>query len=274
LTAASILDKAGALMTDFATLTALRPLTENRFAIDVPDGWQQGRGAFGGFGLACLVRAMETPERNAERPLRTLNAELCGPLLPGPAEIAVEVLRRGAGMTTVTARIVQDGSVVTHASALLGRAREDRSYDGLSAPNLRDSGVLLASQGPWPPFTRFFEYRINGAMPFSGIDVAQVENWVRLRDPGQTFDVAHVTALADATWPALFSIMSDVRPMSTISFTLQLFGPWDGLRTDAPVYHRSRVLWARDGHAAEMRELWTEDGRLLAINHQTFATIR
>jgi acyl-CoA thioesterase len=261
-------------MTDFATLTAIRPLAENKFAIEVPDGWQQGRGAFGGFGLACLVRAMETTERSADRPMRTLNAELCGPLLPGPAEIAVEVLRRGAGMTTVTARTVQDGSVVAHASALLGRSREDRTHDGLSAPDLRASGRMLVRDSLPPPFARFFEYRIVGALPFSGGDVAQVENWVRLREPGPTFDAAHVTALADATWPALFSIMTDIRPMSTIAFTLQLFGPWDGLRTDAPIYHRSRVLWARDGHAAEMREIWTEDGRLVAINHQTFATIR
>jgi acyl-CoA thioesterase len=261
-------------MTDFATLTAIRPLAENKFAIEVPDGWQQGRGAFGGFGLACLVRAMETTERSTDRPLRTLNAELCGPLLPGAAEIAVEVLRRGAGMTTVTARIVQDGSVVAHASGLLGRSREDRTYDGLSVPNLGVSGCLFEMQVPWPAFARFFEYRNVGAVPFSGSDVAQVENWVRLREPGPTFDAAHVTALADATWPALFPAMTEVRPMSTIAFTLQLFGPWDGLRTDAPIYHRSRVLWARDGHAAEMREIWTEDGRLLAINHQTFATIR
>lgn len=261
-------------MTDFATLTAVRPLTERTFAIDVPDGWQQGRGAFGGFGVACLVRALEAAESIEERPLRTLNAELCGPLMPGHAEITVEILRKGAGMTTAAARTVQEGTVVAHAVALLGRAREGQPYDGLSRPDLQAAGTVMMPDGPLPPFARFFEYRNIGAWPFTGHDVAQVDTWVRMREPGKTFDTAHVAALADATWPAMFPTLTTFQRMSTISFMLQTFGPWDGLGTDASIYHRGRVLWARDGHAAEMREIWSEDGRLLALNQQTFASTK
>jgi Thioesterase-like superfamily len=261
-------------MTDFATLSAIEPIGEGRFAIDVPDGWQQGRGAFGGFGVACLVRAMETVEPNGERPLRNINAELCAPLLVGRAEIHVEVLRRGAGMTTVTARTIQGGEVVAHATGLMGKSREGETYDGLSAPDLNVSGLLLDHNGPWPRFTQFFEYRNVGALPFTGSDVAQVDTWVRLRVPGKTFDTAHVAALADATWPAMFPLQTIVRPMSTISFTLQTFGSWEGMRPDAPIYHRGRVFWARNGHAAEMREIWSEEGKLLALNQQTFATTK
>lgn len=259
-------------MTDFATLSAVVPIGDGKFAIDVPDGWQQGRGAYGGYGIACLTRALETVESTSERPLRSLNAELCAPLMPGRAEISIEVLRRGSGMTTVLARTVQEGTVVAHATALLGRARTGQPYDGLSAPNFQQPYVVMPQEGPWPRFTRFFEFRIVGAVPFSGSDAAQVETWVRMREPGKTFDTPQLVALADATWPAIFSHLTTVQPMSTISFMLQAFGPWDGLRPDAPIYHRSRVLWARDGHSAEVREIWSEDGRLLALNHQTFAT--
>lgn len=263
-------------MTDFATATAVRPIAENKFSIEVPDGWQQGRGAFGGFGLACLVRAIESAESIAERPLRTLNAELCGPLMAGSAEIHIEVLRRGAGMTTISARTIQDGTVVAQATGLLGRAREGQSYDGLSKPDLQAPGTLMVmeGEGPWPRFARFFEFRNIGALPFSRSELAHVDTWVRMRSPGKTFDTAHLVGLTDATWPAMFPVTTVVRPMSTISFMLQTFGPWDGLQTDAPIYHRGRVLWARDGHAAEMREIWSADGRLLAINHQTFATTK
>ena len=261
-------------MTDFSTITAIHSIAEGTFVIDVPDGWQQGRGAYGGFGLACLARAIETVESSSERPLRTLNAELCGPLMPGAAEIHVEDLRRGAGMTTVAARTIQNGTVVAHASALLGRTRDGQAYDGLSKPDLAAPGMLMPVEGPWPRFTQFFEYRNVGAWPYSGHDVAQVETWVRMREPGKTFDTAHLMGLADATWPALFPKLTTFQPMSTISFLLQAFGPWDDLRPEAPIYHRARVLWARDGHAAEMREIWSDDGRLLAINHQTFATTR
>lgn len=264
----------GIRMTDFATLSAVHPIAEGKFSIEVPDGWQQGRGAYGGYGIACLTRAMEMAEPSGERPLRTLNAELCGPLMPGRAEISVEVLRRGSGMTTVAARTVHDGTVVAHATALLGRAREGQPYDGLSKPDLQVPGVLMPQEGPYPPFTRFFEYRNIGAWPYSGHDVAQVDTWVRMREPGKTVDTAHLVALADATWPALFPTLTTFQGMSTIAFMFQTFGPWDGLRPEAPIYHRARVLWARDGHAAEVREIWSEDGRLLALNHQTFATTR
>ena len=261
-------------MTDFATLTAIHPLSAGKFSIEVPDGWQQGRGAYGGYGLACLVRAVESVESNDERPLRNLNAELCAPLLPGAAEIQVEVLRRGAGMTTVAARTIQKDGVVAHATALLGKVREGGAYDGLAKPTMDEEGMLLGNFGPRPAFTKFFEYRNIGPLPYTGSKVAQVDTWVRMLVPGKTFDTAHVVGLADATWPAMLPTLTEFQGMSTISFTLQTFGPWNGLRTDAPIYHRARVLWARDGHAAEMREIWTPDGRLLAINHQTFATTR
>lgn len=262
------------LMTDFATLTAVHPIAEGKYSIEVPDGWQQGRGAYGGYGIACLVRALETTESTDERPLRNLNAELCGPLMPGRAEIHVEVLRRGAGMTTVAARTIQNDGIVAHATALLGRAREGRGYDGLAKPNFDAEAMLVGDIGGRPRFTQFFEYRNVGALPYTGHEAAQVDVWVRMLVPGKTFDTAHVVGLTDATWPATLPTLTTLQPMSTISFTLQTFGPWNGLRTDAPIYHRGRVLWARDGHAAEMREIWTPEGRLLAINHQIFATTK
>lgn len=262
-------------MTDFATLTAIHPIADGRFSMDVPEGWQQGRGAYGGFALACIVRAVETVESVDERPLRALNAELCGPLMPGRAEISIEVLRRGTGLTTVAARTVQDGTVVSHATALLGKARQQgQPYDGLSKPDLAVPGIVMPPEGPWPPFARNFEYSNVGAWPYAGHDVAQVDTWVRMRAPGKTFDTAHLVGIVDATWPALLPKLTEFQPMSTISFALHTFGPWTGLQTDARIYHRAKVLWARDGHASEVREFWSEDGRLLALNYQVFATAK
>ncbi len=42
----------------------------------------------------------------------------------------------------------------------------------------------------------------------------------------------------------------------------------------APIFHCGRGRGARDGYVVELRELWGEDGRLLAFNHQTFAIIK
>jgi hypothetical protein len=78
--------------------SAVTPLGDGRFAADIPDGWQQGRGAFGGLVLAALLRAMEAAEDDRARVTRSLSGELCGPVLPGPVEIVRR--RRCAAATT------------------------------------------------------------------------------------------------------------------------------------------------------------------------------
>jgi len=260
-------------MVDFAALTAPRLVSPGRYALEVPDGWQQGRGAFGGFSLASFVRAMESSEDTLQRPLRSLTAELIAPVLEGPADVIVEPLRRGSGTTTIAARISQAGEIAAHAVGIFARSRDDFRYlesPRPEAPPFSDSPLL---EGLAPPFARYFEYRNLGAPPFAG-QKPEVLTWVRPRFDYPSVDAAFVAALADATWPALFPALREFKIMGTISFMLQLFGPFDGLDPAAPLLHRGRVLAAGGGYSAETRELWTADGRLLCLNHQTFATIR
>lgn len=260
---------------DFLAITTPVSLGDNRFSIDVPDGWQQGRGAFGGYVVAALIRAIESVENTDERPLRALTAELCGPLLTGPATISVEILRRGSGMTTAAARIIQDG-VVAHAVGMMGRSRSDFSYEGIRAPEMPayENTMVLPTIPTAPVFTQFIEYRITKNFPYSGANRAEVETWVKMKNAGLQGDGAYVAAMVDSVWPALTAVMSEPRPMSTVSYTLQLMAPTQKLDPNDPMYFRGTVLSAQEGHSAEMRELWTRDGKLVAINHQTIATIR
>ena len=48
----------------------------------------------------------------------------------------------------------------------------------------------------------------------------------------------------------------------------------DGLDPEAPLLYRATAPVATDGYCLETRELWSEDGRLVAINHQTFVIIQ
>lgn len=263
-------------MTDFSTLITPHPLGSGRFAIDIPDGWQQGRGAYGGIAVALLARAIEAEGAESEpRPLRSLTAELCAPLLVGPASLRVEVLRRGSGMSTLAARIEQDGAVVAHGVGILARTREDVAYVEMVPPRMipwRECAPLPEEVGA--PFGRFFEFRPTGPAPFSGGTEGRAEGWVRLREPGPTRDAAFLGAMADAFWPGVFSRLEGLRPVATVSFTLQIVGSTEGLDPTAPLYHRGRVQASREGYVAELRELWGEDGRLLALNPQTVALIR
>ncbi|HEU4613562.1 MAG TPA: hypothetical protein VFS15_15830, partial [Kofleriaceae bacterium] len=81
-------------------------------------------------------------------------------------------------------------------------------------------------------------------------------------------------ALVDAWWPATMVRTKAPRPLATIAYTLELVDDIAAIDREAPVLYRGTVPVAGDGYFLETRELWSSDGRLLALNHQTFAVIR
>ena len=93
-------------------------------------------------------------EALAERPLRSLTAELCGPVMPGPATISVEPLRRGSGVTTLAARLEQGGEVLAHVVGVFGRPREELTLR-LSYVNFNGAGALTAAESGEPVDANF-----------------------------------------------------------------------------------------------------------------------
>ena len=257
----------------------------------IRDGWRQGRGAFGGLTIAAAVRAIEQRVADPRRKVRTVTAEIPGPTLPGEARFAVDVLRSGNSVTVARAALAQADEVTTHAVAVLAAPREltePPTWRELVAPDAPPwpsvPAVPLDFAGP--EFAQHFEYRIVAGLPFAGArgaaptGPAQTIGWVRAREPGEARDAAFVAALCDAWWPATLVRATAPRPLGTIAYTLEIVEDMTvldregGLDRDAPLLYRGTVPVAGDGYFLETRELWTGDGRLLALNHQTFAVIR
>ena len=279
-------------MSDFTTVTTPTRLGPDLFEARVPDGWQQGRGAFGGLVVAHLVRSIEafargeTPtspppalEATPERSLRSLTAEICGPVLPGPNTIRVERLRTGTGVSTVAARLERDGEVLAHAVGVLGRPRGAATDDFCELPR--------PAMPPWremtpigrnemgPSFARFLEFRPLGPAPFTSSTADTVASgWIRPVEPGPARDSAYVAALADAWWPAVLTRFTAPRPVATVAFTLELLSNLEGLDPEAPLFHSAQAVACRGGYLVEMRQLWGEDGRLIALNQQTIVIIK
>ena len=67
--------------------------------------------------------------------------------------------------------------------------------------------------------------------------------------------------------------MPSPRPIGTVAYQLQVVGSLEGLDPEAPLFHRARALATSEGYSSELRELWGEDGRLVALNQQTFVVI-
>jgi acyl-CoA thioesterase len=261
-------------LSDLSTPT---PTSAGHYALDVPVGWRQGRGAYGGLVISSLVRAIEHAVGDPARTVRSITAELPGPVMAGTAEIAVDILRTGNSLSTARASLSQGGEVKAHIVGVLAATRSGigpLAWQELVRPEVPAWTTIepvVMAEGPWPEFAHNFEYRVVEGMPMSG--ATQSLGWLRSRLPGGLRDVAHIVAVMDAWWPTALCRLPALRPMATIVYSLDVVSGIAGLNPESPMIYRATSPVLADGYCLETRELWGEDGRLIAINHQTFAII-
>jgi acyl-CoA thioesterase len=262
---------------DLRVATRLVQRQAGTFALDVPDGWQQGRGAFGGLVMSALARAAMASEPDRGRVLRSMTGEIVGPVLPGPAELSALALRIGNAVSTWHVQLAQAGEVQAVATIVMGRARgEDQVAISRTPPTMPPWQPLarLYVPGVMPTFLEHFDLRPTAHPPFTGEQEGRAQGWVRTMVRPPSFDAADLIALADAWWPSLFSAMTAPRPMATLGFTLQLLVDPQSLDPELPVFHDGVARAGHEGYVFDHRELWSADGRLVAVNPQTFVVIK
>lgn len=277
---------------DIADVVRAAPVDgSGRFTLDVADGLQQGRGAWGGVATGAMVSAVRQVAPSAELAVRTMSAQLVAPLLVGRTDIGVEVLRRGAATVTAAVRLTDAaGGLVAHGVVVLGAPRAGeaipdgeawRTVDPPAALADGPDAVAVVALGPplAPAFLRHLELRPIAGLPFTGGAGRTVTGWVRPLAPVSQLDAAVVVALADAWWGAIIARLDRPRPVGTLGFTVDLTTDPAQLPREPdgrlrPLFHRGQTLVAREGYAVEQRELWAENGRLVSWNTQTVAVIK
>ncbi len=258
----------------FAEASAVTPIEPNLYRAVIPDGWQQGRGAFGGLVLATLLRAIEQAE--PARPARTLAGDICGPVLPGPAELRVVELRRGSNQSNLAATLTQGGAVNATATAVFSDARRVVAPPFSPAPPppaaaWRDVPLIGRNRSDAPTFARHYDYR--SAAPAFARGEPLIDGFIREREPLPRLDAPALIGRLDAWWPTLFSLDGAPRPCATISFVAELLVDPATLPPDEPLRYRARLAALHEGFFVELRELW-HGGRVVALNQQTFAVIK
>ena len=248
------------------------------FAVEVPDGWQQGRGAFGGLVLGTLLRAIEASEADRARAVRTLIGDIAGPVLPGPAEVLVTVLRRGANQSNLRADLRQNGEILAFASAVLSTPRPVGIPDfrlRIDRPPAPETGLYVPAEAPGRPvFLQHFDQHVTGPLPWCGGKIPEAAGWIRAREAPSAVDAPLLVAYLDSYWPAFFAVASGPRPMATVSFTAEILCDPSKLDPKAPLFYRARTVAEHEGFQLEERHLFDAEGNLVAANQQTFCVIK
>lgn len=267
---------------EFTQAIAMEPVGEGLFAWSVPDGWQQGRGAWGGLVAGGIVRALLAHEPDPERSLRSLTIQMFGPLPPGPARVRVSGLRIGSGMSTWAVDVVDaDDQPVAHGAAITGGRRttdladELRSWGTATPPELpswQEVEPVPAGIEGLPVFMDRLELRIAAGLPLSG-PPARSAGYLRFPDQG-AWDAEQLLGLVDAWYPTVLTALGSPRPLATVCFSAHLLVDPATLPPGEPLGFDSTLSAGADGYTSELRRLWAPDGRLAVENHQSIVVIR
>lgn len=262
-------------MTPFGDAIAIDRVSADRFVWTIPDGWQQGRGAWGGIVVAALVRAVIDSEGDPERAVRTVSIQMMAPAVVGPHVITTRLVRRGSAMSTWSAVVAHESGVVASMVAVTGRPRvpvrtiDDRSWGTAAAPEVPAAPDIdsVPTGPPLPVFMQHLDFRPVRGLPMGGGPPESI-GWLALKEPPRA-SAETLLALADAWWPATLPMLAEVPHLATVNFTANLLVDPASVDGAEPLLNASFVTAAADGFASEHRRLWTADGRLAVDNVQT-----
>ena len=256
----------------FAQATAVVPLAAGRYGAIVDGAWSAPAGPNGGYLAAIVLRAALAEVADPARHPRSLTLHYLRSPRPGPVEVAVEVLRAGRSLTSLSVRMTQgDELCVAGLAAFAVDFPSALDYDDAPAPAVRAPEELdvLPFVAPMPPILEQLEVRPALGPPlFSGADEAVIGAWMRLREPAAP-DAPILALYLDALFPATFPRLTSLVPCPTVDLTIHFRRqvPADA-DPAALLLGRFTSRTSADGLFEEDGELWGADGVLLAQSRQ------
>lgn len=241
---------------------------------ELTDAWDIAGNPNGGYLLASSLRAVAATVPQHPDPITVTTHYLRPGLSPGPAEIAVDVIRSGRRTSTVRTVMSQDGkpritSLVTMSDIGLWSGQEVIAME--AQPVAPVSDCLDRSQLPQGvelPILSRVDVRLDPATVGSGSDAAAtgravVAGWIRFADRTPPSALS-LPLFADAFPPSPIGLMGEVGWIPTVELTVQVRArPVDG-------WIRARFE-SRDiggGMLVEDGLLWDASASLVAQSRQ------
>ena len=210
-------DGASALVAT-ATTTAL-------FDADVSPDWRAGRGPHGGYLAAMLLRALTETVADAQRAPRSLTIHYARAPEPGPVQIRTAIERAGRSLSTLSARMEQDGKLMALALAAFSVPWHAPEISDLPLPEVEPPEPRVDGPRPphpmAPPFARHMEFQPRmGTRPFTGAQAPmEVGGWLALAEP-RPLDALALAFFSDALFSPPFIRLTEPAVTPTIDLTI------------------------------------------------------
>jgi acyl-CoA thioesterase len=257
-------------MSKFDRDTSITEIEPGLFQGHVNRDWWIVFGPNGGFIAAMLVRAMGSAVDDHTRMARSLTIHYTAAPAEGAVRIRTAIERAGRGMTTVSARMEQEGRLIALAiGAFSSERRALVEFHDAPAPDVPppEDVPVFEPLPQMPPFSRQWEVRpAFGAVPFSGSGgPSEIGGWIRPLDE-HPVDAALVAQLTDAWVPAVFTRLTQPNAVPTIDLTIHFRAALPLAADYTLVRFESRL--SQDGFVEEDGWIWARDGRLIAHSRQ------
>jgi acyl-CoA thioesterase len=249
---------------------------QRRFSGEVSDDWRAGRGPHGGYLAAMLLRALVHSVDEPRRTPRSMTIHYARAPAAGPVGIATLIEREGRSLSTLSARMEQDGRLMALVLAAFSVPWRAPEIDELAMPKVappdqsRETASQLARFAP--PFTKHLvlQPRI-GAVPFRGADLPmEVGSWVGLRDPDRPVDALALALFCDSLYSPPFVRLKGRGTSPTIDLTIHFRA--DVHEASSPsgalCFARFQTALVHEGFFEEDGAVWAPDGTLLAQSRQ------
>jgi acyl-CoA thioesterase len=245
------------------------------FEVEVSPDWHAGRGPHGGYIAAMLLRALSETVADPARAPRSLTVHYPRAPEPGPASIHTVVEREGRSLSTLSARMEQDGKLIALVLAAFSvpwRAPEiaDLQMPEVASPDAVRESHLMVKEAP--PFTRqlVIQPRL-GTPPFKGSDAPmEIGAWLGLADP-RPIDALSLALFSDALFSPPFIRLSTPAVTPTVDLTIHFRARLPLVPDPDPAelcFAHFHSVHVHEGFFEEDGAIWAADGTLLAQSRQ------
>jgi acyl-CoA thioesterase len=248
------------------------------FDADVSPDWRAGRGPHGGYLAAMLLRALTETVADEQRAPRSLTIHYARAPEPGPVQIHTAIERAGRSLSTLSARMEQDGRLMALALASFSVPWHAPEISEEPLPDVEPAEPRIDAPRPphpmAPPFARHIEFQPRiGTPPFAGAQAPmEIGGWLALAEL-RPLDTLALAFFSDALFSPPFIRLSEPAVTPTIDLTIHFrasLAPSSNPETELGehCFARFHSTVLHEGFFEEDGVIWAPDGTVLVHSRQ------